>query len=136
MIFLIFRLVQARREKINDRMKILQDLVPGCNKVSINTSPTLFSLSNTYHFVWKKISLVLSEFLFPCFFCSISYGNIINLNDFLVEFLDVPYIYLRTQTYGWPHFDFILIKIFYIYLEYLAPVFVIMTRLQLTFWII
>ncbi|XP_020979992.1 transcription factor BPE-like isoform X1 [Arachis ipaensis] len=23
----------ARREKINERMKILQDLVPGCNKV-------------------------------------------------------------------------------------------------------
>lgn len=27
-------LVQARREKISERMKILQDLVPGCNKVS------------------------------------------------------------------------------------------------------
>lgn len=25
---------QARREKISERMKILQDLVPGCNKVS------------------------------------------------------------------------------------------------------
>ncbi|CAA3010432.1 transcription factor bHLH79-like [Olea europaea subsp. europaea] len=25
---------RARREKINDRMKILQDLVPGCNKVN------------------------------------------------------------------------------------------------------
>lgn len=24
---------QARREKISERMKILQDLVPGCNKV-------------------------------------------------------------------------------------------------------
>lgn len=29
-------LVQARREKISERMKILQDLVPGCNKVSID----------------------------------------------------------------------------------------------------
>lgn len=28
--------VQARRENISERMKILQDLVPGCNKVSIN----------------------------------------------------------------------------------------------------
>lgn len=27
------RLSQARREKISERMKILQDLVPGCNKV-------------------------------------------------------------------------------------------------------
>lgn len=26
---------QARREKISERMKILQDLVPGCNKVGI-----------------------------------------------------------------------------------------------------
>lgn len=26
---------QARREKISERMKILQDLVPGCNKVWI-----------------------------------------------------------------------------------------------------
>ncbi|XLU57915.1 hypothetical protein S245_052563, partial [Arachis hypogaea] len=25
--------IHARREKINERMKILQDLVPGCNKV-------------------------------------------------------------------------------------------------------
>lgn len=25
--------LQARREKISERMKILQDLVPGCNKV-------------------------------------------------------------------------------------------------------
>lgn len=25
--------MQARREKISERMKILQDLVPGCNKV-------------------------------------------------------------------------------------------------------
>lgn len=28
--------MQARREKISERMKILQDLVPGCNKVSID----------------------------------------------------------------------------------------------------
>lgn len=27
-------LVQVRREKINQRMKFLQDLVPGCNKVT------------------------------------------------------------------------------------------------------
>lgn len=26
---------QARREKISERMKILQDIVPGCNKVWI-----------------------------------------------------------------------------------------------------
>ena len=26
---------QARREKISERMKILQDLVPGCNKVFV-----------------------------------------------------------------------------------------------------
>jgi len=35
-LFLIGMLVdnkQARREKISERMKILQDLVPGCNKV-------------------------------------------------------------------------------------------------------
>lgn len=29
-----YLLWQARREKISERMKILQDLVPGCNKVS------------------------------------------------------------------------------------------------------
>jgi len=36
LLFLIGMLVdnkQARREKISERMKILQDLVPGCNKV-------------------------------------------------------------------------------------------------------
>lgn len=30
--------LQARREKISDRMKILQDLVPGCNKVYVSFS--------------------------------------------------------------------------------------------------
>ena len=29
-----FCLVQVRREKISERMKYLQDLVPGCNKVA------------------------------------------------------------------------------------------------------
>lgn len=28
--------VQVRREKISERMKFLQDLVPGCSKVSIH----------------------------------------------------------------------------------------------------
>jgi hypothetical protein len=28
--------LQARREKISERMKVLQDLVPGCNKVHFN----------------------------------------------------------------------------------------------------
>lgn len=31
-------LSQARREKISERMKILQDLVPGCNKVLLNAT--------------------------------------------------------------------------------------------------
>ena len=30
----MFCLVQVRREKISERMKYLQDLVPGCNKVA------------------------------------------------------------------------------------------------------
>lgn len=29
-----FCLVQVRREKISERMKYLQDLIPGCNKVA------------------------------------------------------------------------------------------------------
>ena len=28
--------MQFRREKINERMKLLQDLVPGCNKVCMH----------------------------------------------------------------------------------------------------
>ena len=28
--------MQFRREKINERMKLLQDLVPGCNKVRMH----------------------------------------------------------------------------------------------------
>jgi hypothetical protein len=30
--------VQLRREKISERMKLLQDLVPGCSKVSLLTA--------------------------------------------------------------------------------------------------
>lgn len=52
--------------------------------------------------------------------CSIIYWNICNLNDFLVQLLDVPYIYLKTKTSYWPRFNFILMKIFYIYLELMA----------------
>jgi hypothetical protein len=33
MLFLTVFQMQFRREKINERMKLLQDLVPGCNKV-------------------------------------------------------------------------------------------------------
>lgn len=33
---------QARREKISERMKILQDLVPGCNKVFVCRKKTMF----------------------------------------------------------------------------------------------
>lgn len=33
MFLLSFFLGQVRREKISERMKFLQDLVPGCNKV-------------------------------------------------------------------------------------------------------
>lgn len=29
---------QVRREKISERMKLLQDLVPGCNKVFLKTN--------------------------------------------------------------------------------------------------
>jgi hypothetical protein len=29
--------LQVRREKISERMKLLQDLVPGCSKVNIST---------------------------------------------------------------------------------------------------
>lgn len=32
---------QARREKISERMKILQDLVPGCNKVPLLSTSLL-----------------------------------------------------------------------------------------------
>lgn len=31
---LVFSPLQVRREKISERMKFLQDLVPGCNKVN------------------------------------------------------------------------------------------------------
>ena len=34
--------LQVRREKISERMKLLQDLVPGCNKV-IRAGPLYFS---------------------------------------------------------------------------------------------
>lgn len=30
---MFFSFVQLRREKISERMKLLQDLVPGCSKV-------------------------------------------------------------------------------------------------------
>jgi hypothetical protein len=30
----LFCFVQVRREKISERMKYLQDLVPGCNKIA------------------------------------------------------------------------------------------------------
>ena len=33
-IFFSLFFLQARREKINARMKLLQELVPGCNKVT------------------------------------------------------------------------------------------------------
>jgi len=34
MLRVLFCLVQVRREKISERMKYLQDLVPGCNKIA------------------------------------------------------------------------------------------------------
>jgi len=39
-----FCFLQARREKISERMKILQDLVPGCNKVGIGDCKLLIRL--------------------------------------------------------------------------------------------
>lgn len=36
MLLFFLLLTQARREKISERMKFLQDLIPGCNKVSTN----------------------------------------------------------------------------------------------------
>lgn len=50
-VFLIGMLVdcgQARREKISERMKILQDLVPGCNKVIFFSTCKLFLLLYTH----------------------------------------------------------------------------------------
>lgn len=41
-------LVQARREKISERMKILQDLVPSCNKVTFNCIWTFLTLLEPY----------------------------------------------------------------------------------------
>lgn len=36
--------LQARREKISERMKVLQDIVPGCNKVRYCTFSFLFTV--------------------------------------------------------------------------------------------
>lgn len=43
-ILLLFLFVElkVRREKISERMKLLQDLVPGCNKVGNNIFINLF----------------------------------------------------------------------------------------------
>lgn len=48
-----FHGVQARREKISERMKILQDLVPGCNKVSVLTY--LYTLTNSYFLMLLRL---------------------------------------------------------------------------------
>ncbi|CAL0305057.1 unnamed protein product [Lupinus luteus] len=60
---------RARREKISERMKILQDLVPGCNKVNImfcETSAILLPLFFRLSFVPAQVigkALVLDEII-------------------------------------------------------------------------
>lgn len=61
MLFII--LVQARREKISERMKILQDLVPGCNKVTINCIWTFLSLTILFH---MRVVNMKVEFFASC----------------------------------------------------------------------
>jgi hypothetical protein len=34
--------LQVRREKISERMKLLQDLVPGCSKVDFDKKKSVF----------------------------------------------------------------------------------------------
>jgi len=51
--------LQARREKISERMKILQDLVPGCNKVLIIFCWTITRLMLLYF-----ISFIVCLFVF------------------------------------------------------------------------
>lgn len=42
---------QVRREKINERMKLLQELVPGCNKVLENAE-------FTFYFIFRYVKVV------------------------------------------------------------------------------
>ncbi|XP_010534341.1 PREDICTED: transcription factor bHLH48-like isoform X2 [Tarenaya hassleriana] len=48
---------RARREKINARMKLLQDLVPGCNKVS-GTAMVLDEIINHVHFLQRQVEFL------------------------------------------------------------------------------
>ena len=58
-------ILQARREKISERMKVLQDLVPGCNKVhfDLNMHSALFVLPHV-PFLRFTPSKCLNDFLF------------------------------------------------------------------------
>jgi len=57
---------QARREKISERMKVLQDLVPGCNKVhfDLNRHPVLFMFSH-FNPSWAFFRLI-TKWFFSC----------------------------------------------------------------------
>lgn len=41
--------LQVRREKISERMKLLQDLVPGCSKVNIDEKRSKFGWKLEIH---------------------------------------------------------------------------------------
>ena len=60
---------QARREKISERMKILQDLVPGCNKVWFYCLLSFVSALSIYIYVQLKENNAL------CFLINYSYNK-------------------------------------------------------------
>lgn len=50
--------VQLRREKISERMKLLQDLVPGCSKVSV-----LLGGKRSFVFLLTLLQIVFNIFI-------------------------------------------------------------------------
>lgn len=62
---------QARREKISKKMKYLQDLVPGCNKIT-GKAGMLDEIINYVQSLQRQVE-VLPQInpMRPCFFCCI-----------------------------------------------------------------
>lgn len=55
--------VQVRREKISERMKYLQDLVPGCNKIT-GKAGMLDEIINYVQSLQRQVEVISNNFWF------------------------------------------------------------------------